>query len=397
MRIAYVHYLQAGDTALNHVRQFVSAAEALGHEIHAFPLNSSPGPGASPDSRSAISTRVSDFLKQHFRFYLHEPKQLLLNLPHILRLRRSLEECEPDVLLLRTHLLTFSPLLAGRSLGLPLVLEINAPVLEKKTYGGHYLRLPLLPEAVERWNCRHADMITTVSSTLADYLRSTHELPGSKVIVVPNGADLELFGAHVAADRELSEEIPDDSPVVGFVGSFHKWHGPEILADMILRVSRSRPEVFFLIVGDGPGRQEVLDKVGSLGPRVVFMGSVPHARVPGLVAAIDIGVMPESNFYGSPLKVIEWMAAGKAVVAPAYGPLTDVIEDGVDGLLFPPQDTDALVAAVVRLIDDPEYRKTVGGQAATRVATTLTWRHNAARVMEACQHAVELQRSRDEG
>src|SRR5436853_5971427 len=101
---------------------------------------------------------------------------------------------------------------------------------------------------------------------------------------------------------------------------------------MALRVAALRPRVRFLLVGDGPGAGMARDRLAPLGDRVVVTGSVPHAEVPGLVAAFDIGVLPESSFYACPLKVIEWMAAGKAVVAPCRGPLREVLADGEEGV-----------------------------------------------------------------
>jgi glycosyltransferase involved in cell wall biosynthesis len=81
------------------------------------------------------------------------------------------------------------------------------------------------------------------------------------------------------------------------------------------------------------------------------------------------------------------MAAGKAIVAPRYVPLEDVIDDGVQGLLFPPRDCEALVRSVLRLVDGPELRRSLGRAAAERACSSLSWEHNARRVLEACQRA----------
>ena len=118
---------------------------------------------------------------------------------------------------------------------------------------------------------------------------------------------------------------------------------------------------------------------------------------PGLVASLDVGVMPESNFYGSPLKVIEWMAAAKAVVAPSYAPLTDVIDHGVHGLLFAPGDLSSLVASVIQLIDEPHLRHSLGRAAAARVRAELTWTDNARRVLSACEAARQRHRQTTSG
>lgn len=390
MKIAYFHYLEADDSALNHVRQFVAAAHGLGHQIDVHSLHlEPPGEGGDTALQSAWG-RSRSFLRYHFRYFLHQPKDLVHNAARYRRERRLLLESRPDILLVRTHSLTFSSLVAARRLGIPTALEVNSPVEEGRLYGSHYLRLPRLSEIVEGWSLRQSDAVVTVSSALKQHLIDRHDLPETKITVSPNGADVSSFAPTVQPERRFSERL-HTSPVVGFIGSFHKWHGPQLLAEMIREVSEARPRVSFLIVGDGPGRALVAEHLASLGERVVFTGRVPHEEIPGLVACMDIGVMPESNFYGSPLKVIEWMSAGKAVVAPSYGPLQEVISDGETGLLFPPRIKAALVDAVLRLVDTPTLRREIGGRARERVVSSLTWSHNAQRVLGACQQALEHQ------
>jgi glycosyltransferase involved in cell wall biosynthesis len=172
--------------------------------------------------------------------------------------------------------------------------------------------------------------------------------------------------------------------VVGFVGSFQEFHGATLLARMIVRVARSRPAARFLLVGDGTQAEPLRRVAREIGDRVQFTGRVPHHRVPALVRAFDIGVLPDTAFYCSPLKVVEWMAAARAIVAPAYGSLTDLVTPDQEALLFPPHDEDAFVAAVVALIDDPGRRRALGAAARTRALAGLTWRHNAARVLAVC-------------
>jgi glycosyltransferase involved in cell wall biosynthesis len=155
----------------------------------------------------------------------------------------------------------------------------------------------------------------------------------------------------------------------------------------MLEVARARPDVRFVMVGDGPEREVVRRTVASLEGRVLWLGKVEHTRVPGIVARFDIGVAPDCGFYMSPLKVFEWMSAGKAVVAPDRGPLREVIDPEVHGLLYPPRTLDGLTAAVLSLIDAPELRRQLGAAAARRVRDSLTWTHNAQRVMEACERA----------
>ena len=382
MRIAYLHYLDAGDTALNHARQFVDAARALGHDVAVHAMNLAPPAAARARPRGWL--RVRQALQRRLARWLHEPKELAWNMRYVGRETALLAAARPDVLLVRDHALTASCVPVARRLGLPLVLEINAPAAELRLYGDGYWHVPLAADRLERWKLRRAQMVTVVSSALRDHLAERHGVPPDRFVVVPNGADVDRFAPGRASDPAAPAV---DGPTVGFVGSFDRWHGTGLLARMMLEVGRLRPSVRFMLVGDGPGLAPLLEAVAPLDGRVLVTGRVGHDRVPGLVAALDIGVAPDSGFYMSPLKVMEWMAAGKAVVAPAHGPLREVIDDGVEGLLFPPGSLVDLVAAVLRLVDDVGLRRSLGSAAAARARGSLTWRDNATAVLAACARA----------
>ena len=387
MHLAYLHYQHATDTAMHHVRQFSEAARALGHHVDVRAMNFA-SPQSRGDTASKPRARVRSFLKQHFSRYLHEPKELLWNLRYLHHETRLLRADPPDVLLVRDHYLTYSCMGVSRRLNLPLVLEVNSPPDESWLYLDQYSHVPWIPEHLERIKLRSAHKIVVVSTALKQHLVSRFGVAESTISVVPNGADTERFHPGVAGEPQTKAAL-HDGPVIGFVGSFQKWHGTDLLMRMAAAVASVRPGVRFLFVGDGPDAPMVRRAVADFADRLVLTGHVEHARVPPLVACMDVTVMPESNFYGSPLKVLEWMAAGRAVVAPAYGPVAEVIDDGVHGLLFPPGDDQALVRAVLRLIDDGGLRAKLGTAASEHVRTALTWRHNAERVLQACRVAGE--------
>jgi glycosyltransferase involved in cell wall biosynthesis len=387
VRIAYLHYLSPNDSALTHVDEFARAARDLGTSLDVYAMNADDdAPSTAPPAVPAVPSRP--FLKRHLSRYLREPRELWSNVPHLRRATRMLRDARPDVLLARVSLLTASSVILARRYRLPLVLEINAPALDATTYNTEYLHLPYIPGALERWRLEAADAATVVSSSLRSYLVERYHLLPAKLTVVPNGADVNRFRPDVAP-AFLGWPNDAHGPVVGFVGSFQEFHGVDILARMIDRVARQRPGVRFLLVGDGERADTVRRTIGHLGDRVLFTGRVPHERIPALVNAFDIGVLPETAFYCCPLKVVEWMAAGRAIVAPGYGSLTDLIQDEAEGLLFPPRDEDALLAAVLRLVDDAGRRRTLGAAARRRAETSLTWRENARRVIETCRAAAE--------
>ena len=382
MRIAYVHYLCADDTACHHARQFALAAEALGHRVEIHAMNPVQG-DAGVSNGGASHGRARRLLGR----WLHEPRELARNVRYVGAESRMLAASRPDVLLVRDHFLTASCVPVARRLGIPLVLEMNAPAAEARLYQPEYWHVPRVAEGLEGWKLRHAARVTVVSGALRDHLVRLHDVPPAKFAVVPNGADPAVFRDDLEPDDEL-RGAGGEGAVVGFVGSFKEWHGSDLLAQMMVAVVRARPSTRFLLVGDGPRAGAVRAATAALNGRVRFLGTVPHARIPRLVAALDVGVVPDCGFYMSPLKVLEWMSAGRAVVAPAHAPLGEIIDDGVHGLLFPPARLDDLVAAVVRLVDDAGLRRRLGAAAAARVRGGLTWRHNAERVVAACTEAI---------
>jgi glycosyltransferase involved in cell wall biosynthesis len=120
----------------------------------------------------------------------------------------------------------------------------------------------------------------------------------------------------------------------------------------------------------------------GLEDRVKIAGWVGHEELPAHVAAFDVAVMPDSNEYGSPMKIYEYMAMGVPVVAPRLGPLADGIVDGETGRLVPRRDLASFAGALVDLLSDETLRSRMGARAADHVARNHTWERNAARVLE---------------
>jgi glycosyltransferase involved in cell wall biosynthesis len=382
MRIAYLHYLIPDDGALLHVQQFAAGCRALGHRVDVHAMNLAP-PEPVPGESVSWTRRARGALKQRLSRALHEPKELLWNWRYRRKERDLLLQDRPDVLLVRDHLITSSCVRVARDLDLPLVLELNAPAAESRLYFDEYWHLPFISERLEAYKLRAANLVTVVSTALRDHLVEQYRVPESKFLVNPNGVDLDRFTPDV--DPEPGLKSGDGEVVVGFVGSFAPWHGSALLARLIVEVLRARPNVRFLLVGDGPDRALVESAARPFGRRVTFTGRIAHARIPSIVTALDVAVTAEAAFYQSPLKVPEWMACGRAVVAPGYGPLRELIEDGVHGLLFTPRDLGSLVSAVLRAIDDPDLRRRLGKAAAARARGSLSWTMNAGRVVGAIE------------
>jgi glycosyltransferase involved in cell wall biosynthesis len=202
---------------------------------------------------------------------------------------------------------------------------------------------------------------------------------------------VQLFRPRIGGDgkrRELGIENTD--LVAGFVGTFGPWHGVVELANAIKAIPKS-VRVRFLFVGTGSlhGEVEKLLQAERESGRVIFTGAVEHDQVPVLLDACDILVAPHvpladgSDFFGSPTKIFEYMAMGKAIVASRLGQIGEVLTDNETALLVTPGGVNEMADAIVRLVNSDEMRARLGENARAAAIQKHTWTHNARRVLKA--------------
>ncbi|HEY7509969.1 MAG TPA: glycosyltransferase [Vicinamibacteria bacterium] len=207
---------------------------------------------------------------------------------------------------------------------------------------------------------RAVDLFVAVSRAAADFLVESKRVPARKVVVVPNGRDLDLFrpgdgGAALRAQLGIAAS----TPVVGVVARLEPQKGHAYALEAFAEVRRARPAARMLLAGDGSLRAALESHAAALGLRdaVVFLGH--RTDLPPVIDAMDLVLLP-SLYEGMPLSVIEASAMGKPVVATAIDGTPEVLEDGQTGLLVPPGDAPALARAALRLLDDPEQTRRMG-------------------------------------
>jgi glycosyltransferase involved in cell wall biosynthesis len=203
-------------------------------------------------------------------------------------------------------------------------------------------------------------------------------VPEGRVSITPNGIVPEHFD-RVPARADRREPV-----VLGFVGFMRDWHGLDrVIA--ALAEHQGPPVVRFDIVGDGPARSALERQVAELGigDRVRFAGLADRASIPDLIGGFDIALQPQVVSYASPLKLFEYMAAGRAIVAPDLPNIREILCDGVNALLFDPAEDDSMWKAIVRLLTDAGLRDRLGRAArATVRERDFTWAGNARRISE---------------
>ncbi|MCI0414586.1 glycosyltransferase family 4 protein [bacterium] len=271
-------------------------------------------------------------------------------------------------------------IIAGK-FGVPHILNVHAPLAWE---GIHYRKQALAEAAVatEEIAFQYAQLIITNSREMRSDLIGAG-VPAEKIRVVPNGVDTELFAPEGVTYRDsLSGKV-----TLGFVGSLKAWHGIEVMIEAFRQLVPD-PRIHLLVVGDGP-LLKTLQKLSKEFPgRITLTGAVPMVEVPSYVRAMDITLAPYpplERFYFSPLKILEYMAAGKAVVASNIGQIHEMIRDGEDGLLVPAGDATALAETIRSLVKDREMRNLLGWKARRSACRQHTWLQRAGEVITLAQ------------
>jgi glycosyltransferase involved in cell wall biosynthesis len=313
--------------------------------------------------------------------WLYEAVEFAYAFLDFARLIYLISRFRPDFIYERYNLFLPSGIWASRVCSIPLVLEINAPLYQERSRYGS-LSLKNIAKWSELYVWRNSDAIVTVSETLAGIIISAGA-DASRVRVIRNGVSNDILNAGMY--REISRQRLGltDQLVLGFVGYVREWHG----LDQIIRLlpSAAAKSWHLVIVGDGPacGEIESLAKSLNVERQVTICGFVDRGTIPMWLAAFDIGLQPAVTDYASPLKLFEYMAAGISIVAPAIPNIEEVIKHGSTGVLFNPDDPDALAHAIQQLSVSSDLRRRLARQAREcLIERGYTWRQNAMRVID---------------
>ncbi|PYU83954.1 MAG: hypothetical protein DMG50_06490 [Acidobacteria bacterium] len=231
-----------------------------------------------------------------------------------------------------------------------------------------------------------ADLVIAVSETLASHLTETG-VNSTHVQVLPNGVDARWLMADGGLGARKHTDL-ENCFVIGFVGSFKPWHGADFLLAAFEDFHRIEPSSHLLLIEDGPLKSNLQDRARQAGleKAVTFTGVVAHEDIPRYLATMGVAVAPYpaiGNFYYSPLKLFEYMAAARAVVASRTGQVAQVINHWVSGLLYEAGDRPGLVNCLYRLAENPTFREELGNaRSASHASQAFTWERNAARVVE---------------
>ncbi|MGQ0552050.1 MAG: glycosyltransferase family 4 protein [Planctomycetota bacterium] len=378
MKILYHQRTKSRDGQAVHIRELIAALRARGHRVEEWAV--SQGESGAMGSEGGLAGRLlAKAPRALYEIGEHAYGPLVAG-----RLTQAGRALGAEVVYERYALGNTAGLRAARRLGVPLLLEVNSPLARERAEH-EQLVFRRWAASSERRLLQRADRVLCVTRVLADLLLAAG-VPRPRLAVVRNGVDLARYPA---PRWEAHPEV-----VIGFTGFFRPWHRIEDLVEA-LADGQLPPQARLLLVGDGPSRASIEARAAARGvsERVRITGAVAHEEVPALVSSMDICVQPASTPWASPLKLPEYMAAGRAVVAPDQPNLREVLTHGKDGWLFPPDAPQGLARAVAKLAADAALRQALGQQArATIEQQRLTWDGVAERVEAIAQSALAERR-----
>ncbi|MBC8184192.1 glycosyltransferase family 4 protein [candidate division KSB1 bacterium] len=394
MKILYFNYLydlygvSIGSTIK--AERLMAALSEFGFDVQIFWLKKQPQTGTENNKKKALN----ETLKQYLARYLHDLKALLLNIRYIYEEYKIVKKQKPDLIIARLDLYLFSALLISKLKKIPLIIEADAPcVYEAREFHPQYWGIPNLAEFIEKLNLYQADLSICVSNEAKKYFLK-YGVPDQKLNVVTNGADINLFNNEFQNEKIISTYGLKNKIVIGFIGSFHLWHGVENLIHLIKQVVCINQRVVFLLVGQGGPMQSSIEsfiETNNLSDKVIKTGYISHDEIPEYISAMDVVLAPYPGlkfFYYSPVKIFEYMACGKPVVSTKIGQIAELIEDGYNGMICSPDNLDEMYNKIKRLVNEPGLRNRIGENARNSILQNHSWREKGRQLSKMCNEVI---------
>lgn len=368
-----------------HIASMVRALETLGHTTRvASPSGVDPlaMAGDSPidkgQSKVRGINRIWKFVSCWVPDIVFEILEISYNLVVAFRLAPRLNRRSQDVYYERYAFFMFMGVFLAKYFGWPVLLEVNEVVGVQRAR--NQLLIPV-SKWFEKMIFEKADVILTVSSFLKEEVLKRGGKAGA-VHVIPNAVDSQVIETVETGEDIRNHYKFNGNIVVGFAGWFDAWDRLDLLIDVVRDVHNEYPFVRLILVGNGPVVPMLTEQIrnNKLEEVVFLTGPVPRSQVLSYIAAMDICVLPDSNVFGSPIVLFEFMGMGKAVIAPDLLPIRDIIEDGTDGLIVQRGDPHSLRQALSLLVSNHALRLELGARARQKVVDKHTWHENGKQV-----------------
>jgi len=385
MRIVYHHRTRSTDAQRIHILEIIQAFRELGHEVEIVSLIH-PETAREDAARDAGEAAWKTLVRRIPWGY--EAVQMGYNLLGIPMLLFRLLTRRTDFIYERYSLFNFTGVAAAALFRIPIVLEVNSPFALEQARDGD-IRSPRFATWTERVICNAATKVVVVSTPLRKIL-TDEGIRADKLVVMPNGVNRERFTVDPGSAALRTKLRLDSRIVIGFVGWFRNWHGLDMLLQAFGNAKLGERGASLLLIGDGPFMPVLREYVSThkLEDWVVFTGPLPHEQVPAYLGLFDIAVQPAANEYCCPMKILEYMGMGKAIVAPRQENIEELVDDGREAILFTRGDAESLSTALCRMVSDPEAVRVMGRRALESIGQReYLWTANARKVVDLVREA----------
>jgi glycosyltransferase involved in cell wall biosynthesis len=365
--VLYHHRTQGRGVEGVHIMTVVDGLRAAGHKC----VIASP-PGADPEAQLGdagqhnVSRGPWQLVSEHLPQVLFEGLEIGYNLSAWLRLRQLMRQHPVDVYYERYALFLFAGTNMMYRRGIPVVLEVNDSAWVKRV---RPLCLTRFARRIERTVFQRADALIVITEAFKNILVDAGA-DADRIHVIQNTADTDKFRPDIKPAALPWTDAGGAITTIGFLGKAVPWHGVDHLLSVCLDLMDDHDDLRVVIVGDTSGHPELRQIAGASGHpgNIHFTGQVPHEQAPAYVAAMDIAVMPNSNAFGSPVKLFEYMAMRKAIIAPRLAPVAEILDHQREALLVEPLNDGELRRALQTFVDNVELRQRLGAAAQDRFA-----------------------------
>ncbi|HKY17672.1 MAG TPA: glycosyltransferase [Rhizomicrobium sp.] len=368
MKILYHHRTRSRDGQSVHIDEMIAALKQEGVQV----------PVVEPERVDALKPARK---KQVIPKLLYEILEFSYSGLEFLKLALAIVRERPDAIYERANIYMLSGVWAARLFSLPLLLEVNAPLAEERgKFDG--LAMPGFAYWTEKTAWRNARYVLPVTQVLGRTIER-EGVCSERIVVTSNGVNADRFRLVEAGARPKLPASFGHGPVLGFVGYVRAWHGLPQVVDLLAQ-DPALAQANLLVVGDGPGTADLMRRAKDLGvaERVWVSGLVERGALAAYISSFDIALQPEVTPYASPLKLFEYMALSRAVIAPDASNIREILTGEVDALLFEPNNSQSFANAVRRLVADQDLRARLGAAAAAKIRDEdISWARNARRVM----------------
>jgi glycosyltransferase involved in cell wall biosynthesis len=272
----------------------------------------------------------------------------------------------------------------AREFSVPRIVEINAYLAESQEKRLHF---PRLAKSFENHILKKAQAVCCLSNISRTVLIEKG-FEAEKILVTPDGVDFRKFNPDREGNQVRKRLGLEGKTIVGYAGVLSEYRGAYTILQSAKEVLSKERNFHFVIIGEGRARSEMENylKVHNLSDSFTLTGPVSHDDIPYYIAAMDIALAPygaEKRFYDSPMKIFEYMAMGKPMIATGQGQIEEIITHGENGLLVEPNDYKGLAKAIIALGGNVAMMKKMGLKGRATIES-YTWEANARKVLNLC-------------